>query len=510
VTGFGNLGRLAVRVAPFLFLAVFPLQGQREQVLAEQSRQAKLLMSERRFDEAATLYRELVKALPGNPGLLLNLGLAEQMGGHLDQAVPRFVAVLKVQPDSIPALMSLSMSQLQMNRPGDAVGPLRKVVKLEPNNLNACGMLAGTDMSLGNFLEASAQYRVLTKLAPQDPKAWYGLGKAYESLSASSFEQLSKLDAQSGFVALLLAEARLKQVQYRSAFFFYRQAEQRTPALPGLHAGLARVYAGSGYPEWAAMEEKREAAVAARACVIPASVACRFIKGKFLATASTTGLPAAIKLFWTARAYGALAIQSFQQLGNLPESLELHALKAQMLHDRKQELEASKEWRAALALSAEGNDSKLKTELATSLFLARDYESAMPLLNELLSTDRQSPDLNFMLGESLWRTQQAEKALPYLEEALKADPAMRPAHAALGLVLSTLNRSTQAIPHLENALVLDDDGSLHYSLARAYTANGNVELAKKNLEAYRTIQAKNAKVNREVADESEITAPMPD
>jgi len=99
---------------------------------------------------------------------------------------------------------------------------------------------------------------------------------------------------------------------------------------------------------------------------------------------------------------------------------------------------------------------------------------------------------------------------PYLEEALKSDPAMRPAHAALGLVLSTLNRSTQAIPHLENALVLDDDGSLHYSLARAYEATGNVELAKKNLEAYRTIQAKNAKVNREVADESEITAPMPD
>ena len=34
--------------------------------------------------------------------------------------------------------------------------------------------------------------------------------------------------------------------------------------------------------------------------------------------------------------------------------------------------------------------------------------------------------------------------------------------------LSKLNRGADAIPHLEKALQLDDDGSLHYTLARAY------------------------------------------
>jgi hypothetical protein len=35
-----------------------------------------------------------------------------------------------------------------------------------------------------------------------------------------------------------------------------------------------------------------------------------------------------------------------------------------------------------------------------------------------------------------------------------------------------------AIPHLEAALDTDDDGSLHYQLARAYQATGQAELAK--------------------------------
>jgi tetratricopeptide (TPR) repeat protein len=194
-------------------------------------------------------------------------------------------------------------------------------------------------------------------------------------------------------------------------------------------------------------------------------------------------------------------------LGRLPESVELHAVKAQILRDHGQHLEASKEWSAALAIAPDRNDPRLKTELATSLFQARDYQSAIPAIRELLSTDADAPDLNFMLGESLWRTQQAEQALPYLERALKKNPDMLPAHAALGLALASLNKSAEAIPHLEKAVSLDDDGSLHYSLARAYQATGNTAQAKANMEEYSKIQRHNAEVNSAVANQSEITAP---
>lgn len=497
--------RSGLRAAFLFFTALLPALSQSDR-LAEQSARGKQLMSEGHFAEAAAVYQQMVQALPGNPGLLLNLGLAEQMSGHPDRAIPRFEAVLKLQPASIPALTSLAMSHLQLNQPAAAVAPLKKVVGLQPEDINTRGMLAGAELNLGSFQDSAWQYRRLTALAPNDPKAWYGLGKAYEGLAAQSFERLSKLDTQSGYLALLLAEARTQQHQYRSAFFFYRETEKKTPRLPGLHAGLAQVYRNTGHVDWAATEETREADSARAACQTPSGAACLFTQRKFLPAANSTASDAAA-LFWKARAANILAIEAFDQLGRLPESLELHGLKAQILHDHGQDLEASREWKTALALSPDKNDARLKTELATSLVLARDYQSAIPALQELLAADPPSPDLNFMLGESLWRTQKAEEALPYLEAAIRKNPAMLPAHAALGLALVSLGKNAAAIPHLEKALTLDDDGSLHYSLARAYQSTGNTDRAKASMEAYTRMQRRNNEVNGAVADQSEITGP---
>ncbi len=47
--------------------------------IAVKSRRAKELMAEGRFVQAVPLYRELNQAVPNNPGLLLNLGMALHM-----------------------------------------------------------------------------------------------------------------------------------------------------------------------------------------------------------------------------------------------------------------------------------------------------------------------------------------------------------------------------------------------------------------------------------------------
>lgn len=460
-------------------------------------------MSEGRFDEAAAVYADMVKSLPGNAGLLLNLGLAEEMGGHPDRAIAHLQSVLKSQPASVPALTSLAMAQLQLNQPAAALPNLRKLHNLNPRDINAIGMLAGAEFSLHQLPEAAAHYESLTSLASADPKAWYGLGQAYEERAAQSFNRLSKLDNQSGYVALLLAEARLQQGQYRSAFFFYEEASRRTPGLPGLHSGLARVYEKTGHTDWAATERTREASAP---CGPANGPACQFTGGSFRAAVKSAGSDAP-GLFWQARAYNALANQAFAQLNRLPESIEVHAVKAQMMHGHGQDGEAAKEWQAALALAPDKNDPRLKAELASALFQAHNYNAAIPALRELLATDPESPDYNFMLGESLWRSQQPDAAAPLLEKAVTNRPDLLPAHAALGLTLAALGRNEAAIPHLERSLELDDEGSLHYSLARAYQATGNTEKAKANLAAYQKIQATNKETNETVATQSEITPP---
>jgi len=182
-------------------------------------------------------------------------------------------------------------------------------------------------------------------------------------------------------------------------------------------------------------------------------------------------------------------------------------MKAQTYRDHRQNGEAVKEWRAALALAPD--DAKLKRELAAALFDAQDYQSALPLLKELLTQEPKAPDLNFLLGTSLFRTEQAEKALPYLQLAVQGHEDILPADAALGLTLVTLTKYAEAIPYLKKALALDDDGSLHYSLARAYRAAGQTQLAAAKMEQYQKIQKKNQEVNAELAKEAEITGPPP-
>jgi tetratricopeptide (TPR) repeat protein len=488
-------------VAFFLFCPLVPAQTSDD--LAAQSQQAKQLMGEGRFEEAIPIYRRLMAAVPGNPGLILNLGLAEEMAGHFDDAIPHFEQVLKQQPDNVPALSSLSMCYLQQNQPRSAMPILERLVKAQPDNPNNLGMLAGAYMALDRLSQAAATYRKLLTLDQSDPKAWYGLGKSYEGLATKTFTELSKLDPQSPYVAALLADTRLQRKQYRSAYFFYREAMNKLPELPGVHAGMAKVYQDTGHADWATTEQAHEKNPAD--CNAQTQE-CAFLKGNFTAAAKAIDRSPA-SLFWSTRAYTALAIQSFDHLGTLPDSVEIHALKAQILHGHGQDAEAAAEWRAALALAP--NDPRLETELASALFVAHRYDEAMPLLTKLHASQPNAPDLNFMLGESLWRTQQPDKALPFLNSALQQDPQMLPAHAALGMVLALLNRNAEAVPHLEKALSLDDDGSLHYSLGKAYQAAGNRAKAQETMQQSQQIRQKNQEINDELSKEAEIAAPKP-
>jgi predicted Zn-dependent protease len=383
--------------------------------------------------------------------------------------------------------------------------PLKKLLSLQPSNRDVREMLASALMGADQFAEAAEQYRKLTAADSSDAKAWYGLGKTYETLAAGLFERLSKNAPESPYAAALIAYSRLSQQQYRSAFFFFRQAEQKLPKLRGLHAGLAKIYQETGHADWAAIEEKEEESLPAPNCAA-APAECHFVQNRLLESAKAASASlTAPSLFWGVKAYNQLALEAFSRLGALPESVELHALKAQIFHGHKQDGEAANEWRAALHL-APGNK-RLESELATSLFLAHDYKTAMPLVEKLLQSDNNSADLNFMMGESLLRSEQPDKAVPYLETALRADSQMLPAHAALGLALTKLDRGGDAIPHLEKALELDDDGSLHYPLARAYQQAGNMQRSRELMDAYQRIQKLNREQKEELAKDTQIAAP---
>ena len=208
---------------PLLFW-LSTLVGAQGDDLALKSHRAKELMAAGRFSEAVPIYEELVRAVPGNPGLILNLGLAERMAGQDRKSIPHFEAVLKVDPGNTPARFSLGVAHLELGEPALAVAPFEGVVAADAGNTDARGLLAQALLAAGRPKESALHFRKLTELTPNDPKAWYGLGKSYESVSTNAFEQLRNTAPESCWMLALLADSRVTRRQYRSAFYLYRQA----------------------------------------------------------------------------------------------------------------------------------------------------------------------------------------------------------------------------------------------------------------------------------------------
>src|SRR6185295_1639590 len=127
--------------------------------LAAKARRGKEAMAAGRFAEAAGLYAEIVRALPGEPGMLLNLGMALAMSGRAQEAVPHLQAALKLRPDLLPASLFLGSAYMELGQPARAVDPLQTVVAAQPDNHDARQMLADALLSLERYEPAAQHFR---------------------------------------------------------------------------------------------------------------------------------------------------------------------------------------------------------------------------------------------------------------------------------------------------------------------------------------------------------------
>ena len=473
--------------------------------LAEKSHHAKDLMAAQQFEQAVPIYRELARALPGNPGFVMNLGLALDYSGHKREALAEFEKVLKLEPNNEIALLFLGTTHLDLGEADKALFPLEKLAKAEPENLEAQEALAEARLALKKFAPAAEAFEKLARDDPTNPKVWYGIGLAYDGLAQKSFDTLANFAPGSAYWLYLVAESRLNTQQLFSAFYLYRQAQEKTPGLRGIHSAVAEIYRATGHADWAALEGEKEGQLPPPDCARN-KLECDFVAGKYdelLAEAQGQTTPESY--YWRTRSYNAIAREAYTRLTNLPSSAPMEALLAKMEFQRRQYVEAAKHWEAALTFSP--NDSYVREQLAISLFQSADLDRARELFRELLASHPESSELNYYLGDILLKSQKPAEALPFLQKAVNRDPALFPAHASLARTYLALGQADKAIPHLKAALSVDEDGSLHYELGRAYQAHGQLALARQMLKQYQEIHSKQEAEKQSLNQEMQITPP---
>jgi predicted Zn-dependent protease len=273
----------------------------------------------------------------------------------------------------------------------------------------------------------------------------------------------------------------------------------------GIHAALGVIYRNTGHPDWAAQAEERELQLGIPDCATERLV-CDFLGGRFKEVLAAVGKDLKPEAhYWRAQAYSQLALEALSKLETLPPSAELHEVMGEIYRNQGRHRDSAAAWRKALELSP-GHPIARK-ELAVSLMLALDYESAQPLVDGLLAEEPRSAQYNYMAGDIRLNQQKPNEAVPFLTKAVQYDPTLVVARASLGRALVSLGDTAQAIPHLKLALVLDQDGSIHYQLARAYRSTGQNDLAAQMLERYQAIQKSMQREKEQLEKEARITPP---
>jgi len=499
----GNIRRLVLYL--ILLAAVVPPLHAQSARLAEQAHHARDLMVSGKYEAAIPIYRALVEAVPGNAGLITDLGLACHMAGHEQEAVAQFRKALKLDPHNVPAHLYLGDAYLSLGEPAQAIAPLEAALRAGPSGAGARGNLAEALFAVKRFRDAAAQFEKLSQEEPGNPEAWYRLGLCYQHLSQQSFNELQAIATGSGYWLALVADSRARAMQLSSAFYLYRQAIAKDPKLRGVHTALAAVYEKSGHPDWAKTEEQREEQLGKPNCAVE-KLLCAFRAGHYGELAVLAGKTPEI-YYWKTKAYQKLAVQALSHLGQLAPSPQLHEVLATIHTDERQFTAAVQEWRKAYELS--GNEVEIGKQLVLALFQTQDFTDAGKVLQGLLAQRPKSADLNYLFGFTLLSLKQPREAAHYLETSLQMDPGSLPAHSSLAQAYLAMGESKRAIPHLKAALPMDRDGSIHYQLARAYQSSGQLELARTMLQQYQ--QMHNARQNEQqiLQKEVRITAPGP-
>jgi len=466
---------LPMKVLVFLLAFSIPVQANPQSAdLAARSRDATRAMENGRFDEAVQIYRDLVKALPSDAGLLMNLGMALAMGGHEAEALAPLDRALALKPDLVPARLFLGSSYLALGQPEKAIEPLKRVVAARPADAESRRMLAEAYASTGHPTNAVTELRRVTELAPGLPGGWYALGHAYNALTQEAMGKFEDQPEDSPWRQLLVADALLADGRLTDAFALYRTTLERLPSMISIHDSVARIYEKSNHADWAA-RERASGGLSAADCVKRKAL-CEFRAGRYRqALAAALAGKDLESEYWRARAATELALGAFKRLDGLPDSRERREVRATQARGEHRYTDAIVELKAALALAP--GDPTVLDDLGTAYYAAREYEQALTTLSPLLKANPDDPRLLVVYGDSLLHLQRVDEALPVLRRAIERDPSDPTPRLALGRAHLQKGNFAAAIPLIEAQLAGDSDGSLHVQLARAYTAVGQKEKA---------------------------------
>ncbi|MGD9879513.1 MAG: tetratricopeptide repeat protein [Reyranella sp.] len=398
----------------------------------------RLLLRERRFEEAVEIWQRVAEIEPQRSGPRFQLARALHRCGRLEAAASQYLHVLALDPMHEKAFEALEQLSQRLARSGGA-----GMASIDAAIALAQQMLAqepGSTRMRGNALALMASLRSRT-----DPDA-----------AAQDWERLAAQDPRAVEPLLQIARIRRRQHRNEEACRSFQAVLEREPdhaeALLGYGQALAESDPAAAMRHFAQWAERRPRDLAPRL-----ELALRYQKAHDRERAEAMHREILDRLPVDRQALMRLAQILSRDPARLELALELwHRVaerdpkaplpfvqRAQLLDRARRPVEAESEYHAALA-RAPGEESAL-IGLARLLVKQERWGEAVPLFEAASRVNTGRSDVPLGLGRCLERLDRTSDALAAYDKVLAIDPADANALLYRGRLLRQLGRTAEAI-----------------------------------------------------------------
>jgi tetratricopeptide (TPR) repeat protein len=332
-------------------------------------------------------------------------GLKALDAAKYDQAAELFAKAIAADPKDYAAHFHLALSYTMLKRDAEGLAEYKKVLELKPGLYEA-------ELNLGILLvrdkQASAAIEYLQRAAEQKPKEFrpllYWAQALLESGNAVNAEHEYRaaldLDAKSAAAELGLAHAQVQQNRLADAAPHFRAAAQLDPNYR------------DGLLELAGLYEKNH--------------------------------------------QNAEAIAIYQEF---PENAGAQERIGQFLLESKQSAEAIRPLEAAMQKDPTPAN---RLALAAAYLFDKQFDKALPLLDQSIAADPGNYSLRMMYGRGLRDSKKYDPAAQQFFQATKLKPDSREAWNELAGMLYMLEKFPESLAALDRAHQLGDDTPANY------------------------------------------------
>jgi tetratricopeptide (TPR) repeat protein len=425
---------------------------------------AESLEKQARFSEASTLYQSLLATQPQPPCIRSELGFSLLRHRDLAGAGAEFAAERAAHPECGLALLGQARMAIDRGDIEQAVQLLDELWERDHGFVSSNASILFEGLSRDAITNMTLYFSRPNTIMPAD------LGSTLLTVFNGGVDLTDQRDNSS-----------------------QRESEADLATEPVSAKRTAEQFYAEGEFEQCARHVDPSVA-AGRVDRIRLLAACSFFSGdNERAIAAATALEAAQPhsaeaLYWSIQANERLALKAlahFQQLES--DSARSHVLLGDIYHQLERFDDAQTEYTKALIISP--GDPGAIAGLASAYLSNNNTEKAMETAREALELSPKDAELNLIMAEALVAKNRFAEAEPYLMKSLNTKPQMLGhVHALIGKVYAETGRPQDAIDQLKMGASSDENGSVHYLLARLYRQIGDTKNASAALEQVKTIK----------------------